>query len=75
MKRADIIEALILNRIHSIVEERYTVWLHCIIENGFIGYANMPDDVLRLEFRKQGLERLECESDTYTHDEIGFAPF
>lgn len=60
MRRNSAIEVLVLDHIYKIIEYRYTVWLHSILENGFVGFANMSDDELRHACAER---KLCCEED------------
>lgn len=73
MQRESIIEALVLKCVDRIISYRSPVWIHSLLENGFVGFANMRDDELRHACIKYGLryEEYFCES---LHEEFDSHP-
>lgn len=73
MRRESIIEALVLNCVDRIISYRSPAWVHSILENGFVGFANMRDDELRQACTEYGLRYEEdfCES---LHEEFDSHP-
>jgi len=70
MTREEAINALVLERLHRIVERRQTQWLQNTLENGFAGYASLSDEELERELTRLGLEHeQEAETDDLLDDD------
>ena len=55
MNRELIIQKLIESQVDYITRHGCGLWLHNIMERGFIGFDNMSDEQLLLEIRGRGL--------------------
>jgi hypothetical protein len=60
MNRELIIQKLIESKVDYITRHGCGIWLHDILERGFVGFANMPDEQLLREMRQRGIK---CEMD------------
>jgi hypothetical protein len=68
MNRELIIQKLIESRVDYITRHGCGIWLHEILERGFIGFANMPDAQLAREMRQRGI-KCEIENKPWPVDE------
>jgi len=68
MNRESIIQKLIENRVDNIARHGCGIWLHEILERGFIGFANMSDAELSREMRHRGI-KCEIENKPWPVDE------
>lgn len=57
MNRESMIDALVQECTHRILEERSTPWLMDILEKGFRGFGAMSDAELRCEVRHRKLDQ------------------
>lgn len=55
MSRDEIIQQLLIETLHQIVECGRTSWLLGILEHGFAGYANLDDRDLEAAARRLGI--------------------
>ena len=55
MSRDHLIQQLLVETVHQIVEQGRTSWLLGILEHGFDGYANLNDKELEAAARRLGL--------------------
>ncbi len=56
MNRDLIIQSLIESQVDYINRHGCGLWLHNVLERGFIGFGNMSDAQLLLELRQRGLK-------------------
>ena len=63
MTRDEMIQLLVLSGEQCIGSRRGSRWLQTILEQGFIGYANMGDAELAAEIRAQGLDQPALSGD------------
>jgi hypothetical protein len=68
MNRELIIQKLIESKVDYITRHGCGIWLHDILERGFIGFGNMPDEQLLREMRQRGI-RCEMENKPWPVDE------
>lgn len=68
MSRDQLIQQLLLETVHQIVEQGRTTWLQGILEHGFAGYANLGEADLDAAARRLGLT-LADESEIPLADE------
>lgn len=57
MTRDEMITALIDDTVERVVVLRQVFWLQGILEHGFAGFSQWPDDELRRELRTRGLNQ------------------
>lgn len=73
MSRDEIIQQLLIETLHQIVECGRTSWLLGILEHGFAGYANLDDAALDAAARRLGIsigkETQDQENELSTLDE------
>lgn len=55
MSRDHLIQQLLVETVHQIVEQGRTSWLLGILEHGFDGYANLNDKELEAAARRLGI--------------------
>jgi hypothetical protein len=57
------IQLLVVQGVDSVDSFRGTLWLQKILEQGFLGYANLSDEALAAEIVAQGLDRFADAED------------
>lgn len=70
MSRDEIIQQLLIETLHQIVEQGRTSWLLGILEHGFAGYRHLADADLEAAARRFGIARTpSLEDDVLDHDD------
>lgn len=77
MSRDQLIQQLLLETVHQIVEQGRTTWLLGILEHGFAGYANLGDTDLDVAARRLGVteEETPVEDTGYADEEEDVAEY
>lgn len=65
MTRDEMIQLLVIHGVECVDSFRGTLWLQKILEQGFLGYANLPDEALAAEIVAQGLDRFVDAEDEH----------
>jgi hypothetical protein len=65
MTREEMIQLLVIHGVECADSFRGTLWLQKILEQGFPGYANLPDEALAAEIVAQGLDRYADAEDEH----------
>lgn len=68
-----LVQSLVVDSIEKLRADRLSLWLHTILECGFVGFANMGETELRREVARRGL-RLEERFDEQPHEEFDDDP-
>jgi hypothetical protein len=68
MNREAIIQKLIESQVDYITRHGCGIWLHDILERGFVGFGNMSDEQLLQEMRERGI-KCEIENKPWPVDE------
>ena len=72
-QRDHLVRSLVLDSLDKLQADHLSLWLHTILEAGFVGFANMSDEELRRECRRRGL-RLEDRLDEPQDEEYDDDP-
>jgi hypothetical protein len=73
MQRDFLIQSLVLDSIEKLRDDHLPLWLHAILENGFVGFANMSEEELRRQCARRGL-RLEDDLEEPAREEFDDDP-
>lgn len=55
MRREYMIQALVLDSMDRMLVLGHYLWIHSVLENGFVGFAHMSDEELRHECARRAL--------------------
>ena len=55
MNRQQLIQMLVIDSIEHLQQCRHSLWLQSVLEDGFSGFSNMPDEQLLRECRWRGI--------------------
>lgn len=68
-----LVQALVIDSVQKLEADHLSLWLHSILETGFVGFANMGEEELRHECARRGL-RLEDELGEPKYEEFDDDP-
>ncbi len=72
-ERDQLVRSLVIDSVERLRADQLGLWLHTILEDGFIGFANMNEEDLLRECIRRGL-RLEEHFEELPHEEYDDDP-
>ena len=70
MERDQIIQSLVAESLHQILEQKRSNWLLRVLEHGFTGYSNLDDEALLREAQRYGISTTgPLQADEFNSDD------